>query len=482
MARNSGNNQKPSIIYWIIDYKGRWYVGKWSDSSFDFMKRHHLSDAYPWVNFTVTQYKWEKEWNESLKQNGFKNDTFINQINSLDINTVANSIKNSLNSFTDQQFVIDNVKYNLFDALKVFWDKDDLAVVEAICILLATKNGSLNTQIDFLTHKNSYLTAADINSYISKNAIINRFTNARFGWFNIGFRNLKNYSEKDFSDEIDDTVKGFISKLTGVDKKSIYMNKSDVRKVLEAVSKVASNQTIKHMNTTISNIMNKFHGRGSTEIKKQLREFQKNLKSYENKKAGELYKAFYNCLDNAKSSFEVNMKIDRYVKTAELLAGILQQWFATNNIEQFLTGGKNWDYKNELAYEYKKNLANFIQDKIFKPIQSKSGYISQFHEWQRRKREKQAMKDYGGHSYQWFYIKYAAEELGDENLSSLSAQSKKAIEKLNIPFFTNQWRSMYREQVSLWLNSEEGSDEITTYKNFSHRFLDYTTYDEIQIY
>ena len=41
---------------------------------------------------------------------------------------------------------------------------------------------------------------------------------------------------------------------------------------------------------------------------------------------------------------------------------------------------------------------------------------------------------------------------------------------------------MYREQVSLLLNSEEGSDEITTYKNFSSRFLDYTTYDEIQIY
>lgn len=48
------------------------------------------------------------------------------------------------------------------------------------------------------------------------------------------------------------------------------------------------------------------------------------------------------------------------------------------------------------------------------------------------------MKDYGGHSYQWFYIKYASEELGNENLSSLSAQSKKAIEELNIPFFTNQ--------------------------------------------
>ena len=47
------------------------------------------------------------------------------------------------------------------------------------------------------------------------------------------------------------------------------------------------------------------------------------------------------------------------------------------------------------------------------------------------------MKDYGGHSYQWFYIKYAAEELGNENLSSLSAQSKEAIEKLDIPFFTN---------------------------------------------
>ena len=103
------------------------------------------------------------------------------------------------------------------------------------------------------------------------------------------------------------------------------MNRSDVRKVLEAVSKVASNQTIKHMNTTINNIMNKFHGRGSTEIKKQLREFQKNLKNYENKKAGDLYKAFYDCLDKAKSNFEVNMKIDRYIKTAELLANILQQ-------------------------------------------------------------------------------------------------------------------------------------------------------------
>lgn len=103
------------------------------------------------------------------------------------------------------------------------------------------------------------------------------------------------------------------------------MNRSDVRKVLEEVSKLASSKTIEHMDTTIKNIINKFHGRGSTEIKKQLTEFRKSLKSYENKKAGDLYKAFYNCLDNAKSSFEVNMKIDRYVKTAELLADILQQ-------------------------------------------------------------------------------------------------------------------------------------------------------------
>ena len=53
MARNSGNNQKPSIIYWIIDSKGRWYVGKWNDSSFDFMKRYHLDNAYPWINFLL---------------------------------------------------------------------------------------------------------------------------------------------------------------------------------------------------------------------------------------------------------------------------------------------------------------------------------------------------------------------------------------------------------------------------------------------
>ena len=480
MARNSGNNQKPSIIYWIIDYKGRWYVGKWSDSSFDFMKRHHLSDAYPWINFTTTQYKWEKEWNESLKQNGFKNDTFINQINSIDINTVANSIKNSLNSFTNQQFVIDNIKYTLFDALKIFWDQDDLEVVEAICILLATKNGSLNTQIDFLTHKNSYLTPADINSYISKDAIINRFKNARFGWFNIGFRNLKNYSEKDFSDEIDDTIIALISKFTGADKKSIHMNRSDVRKVLEAVSKVASNQTIKHMNTTINNIMNKFHGRGSTEIKKQLREFQKNLKNYENKKAGDLYKAFYDCLDKAKSHFVVNMKMDRYIKTAELLANILQQWFSTNNIEQFLTGGKNWDYKKELAYEYKKNLANFIQDNIFKPIQS-TGDIEGFHKWQIEKLEKKEQADFSGHPYQWFYIKYASIEL-DQELSSLSEQSLSRLQSYGLSFYENNWSKMYREQVSLWLNNEENHNDITTYKNFSHRFLQLQTPEEITIY
>ena len=480
MARNSGNNQKSSTIYWIIDSKGRWYVGKWNDSSFDFMKRHHLNNAYPWINFTAAQYKWEKEWNKSLKLNGFENDTFIYQINSLDINTVANSIKNSLNSFTNQQFVIDNIKYTLFDALKIFWDQDDLEVVEAICILLATKNGSLNTQIDFLTHKNSYLTTADINSYISKNAIINRFKNARFGWFDIGFRNLKNYSEKDFSDEIDDTIKALISNFIGADKKSIHMNRSDVRKVLEAVSKVASNKTIKHMNITINNIVNKFHGRGSTEIKKQLREFQKNLKNYENQKAGDLYKAFYDCLDRAKSHFVVNMKMDRYIKTAELLANILQQWFSTNNIEQFLTGGKNWDYKNELAYEYKKNLANFIQDNIFKPIQS-TGDIEGFHKWQIEKLEKKKQADFGGHSYQWFYIKYASIELNQE-LSSLSEQSLSRLQSYGLLFYEKNWSKMYREQVSLWLNNENGSNDITTYKNFSHRFLQLQTPEEITIY
>ena len=41
---------------------------------------------------------------------------------------------------------------------------------------------------------------------------------------------------------------------------------------------------------------------------------------------------------------------------------------------------------------------------------------------------------------------------------------------------------MYREQVSLWLNNEDGSNDITTYKNFSHRFLQLQTPEEITIY
>lgn len=41
---------------------------------------------------------------------------------------------------------------------------------------------------------------------------------------------------------------------------------------------------------------------------------------------------------------------------------------------------------------------------------------------------------------------------------------------------------MYREQVSLWLNNEDGSSDITTYKNFSHRFLQLKTPEEITIY
>ena len=41
---------------------------------------------------------------------------------------------------------------------------------------------------------------------------------------------------------------------------------------------------------------------------------------------------------------------------------------------------------------------------------------------------------------------------------------------------------MYREQVSLWLNNEENHNDITTYKNFSHRFLQLQTLEEITIY
>ena len=41
---------------------------------------------------------------------------------------------------------------------------------------------------------------------------------------------------------------------------------------------------------------------------------------------------------------------------------------------------------------------------------------------------------------------------------------------------------MYREQVSLWLNNEDGSSDITTYKNFSHRFLQVEDAKDIENY
>ena len=95
--------------------------------------------------------------------------------------------------------------------------------------------------------------------------------------------------------------------------------------------------------------------------------------------------------------------------------------------------------------------------------------------------EKKKQADFGGHSYQWFYIKYASIELNQE-LSSLSEQSLSRLQSYGLSFYENNWSKMYREQVSLWLNNEDGHNDITTYKNFSHRFLQLQTPEEITIY
>lgn len=90
---------------------------------------------------------------------------------------------------------------------------------------------------------------------------------------------------------------------------------------------------------------------------------------------------------------------------------------------------------NNLTNDYKEKLSAYIQKTVFKLIQNE-GDITNFRKWQTEKIKSHRMKDFGGTSYQWFYIKYASEEL-DQELPSLRQQSLSIIETLKFPFLEN---------------------------------------------
>ena len=452
------------------------YVGKWSTNDAGFMSTHHMIAAYPWVKITNSQYKWEVQWHKSLCNTGFKNDEYIQDIRSLPIEEVAEKIKRSINS-NKTKFRIDNVDYSVFDSLKILWGRGDLEVVEALCILLAAKlpAGCLNTQIDFLPHRQRFLTGDDIEKYLSPQSLKNRYATVQEGWFSIGFRNLKNLSKSDFKKDFYKLNKALVEKVIGKSVKAIYMNRDDVRKVLEAITVAVTSKTIKHMCDTIKRIQEQIPGESGKTIRYKLEEFKKTLQSYEGQKKGNLYKAFFECLDKGKDELaDMNLQDHIQEKDAlEHLSQILIEWVREHRLSNFLRGGKVYDKHKELDNKYKKDMTDWIQTNVFKPhfVRDKVYTQKQVNKYKNSNHQKL------GHIW--------LPPTGEPYTVSLIRASEKYLpESL---FFVNSWfngrkgqSSMYGEQVSIWLGTEDPFCFWHTIKAFenqppSETQLDYST-------
>lgn len=157
-------------------------------------------------------------------------------------------------------------------------------------------------------------------------------------------------------------------------------------------------------------------------------------------------------------------------KLNEAYSKLFMQFFTTFPIDQLFKQVPNF---HEQIDKYVRNsFKDYIQKNIFANFNEE-----EFAKWQHQKAENEKQIDHGGQNYQWFYFKYASLEL-NQTVDSLYAQTKAQIETLKIPFITNNWHQIYREQVSLWLKDK---DDIGRYANY-HRFLHLSNVNEITCY
>lgn len=501
-------NGLSDMIFYVIDFKGKKYLGELSPKTFngDYMRYHLNNTNLPFYQTDrVFKDAWEKDLSDVIRKNGFK-DTIKNDFGdcySFKAPPVIDLLNTSMKNFFHNHYpALDGIEpiVALYEIL--IKQSTNIRPIENILINLLFKsnpNGILNTHANYGTKK---LIA---------------------GQWNITSAQLKEIRRQALSKKVQIYIsvdsqiasqvlnpahyQKLIEKLGNRANLPILLNNENAKTITKFIERKISLRSLtslyKELVNYWDNVPDKIKPQFEDDFYSLAYSLEKRLDALEckwkeikkvkkAKRKGVITKADIKDTKNyttwlnevTKFTDKVNTKVYSTevmpIDIIELFMKAINDWFTVANFKDFIPGEVILYDKEIIKRQYKKDLSAYFQKSIFMPIQS-TGDIEGFHKWQIEKLEKKKQADFGGHSYQWFYIKYASIEL-DQDLSSLSEQSLSRLQGNGLTFYEKNWSKMYREQVSLWLNNEENHNDITTYQHFSSRFLQLQTAEEITIY
>ena len=484
------------FIFYTIEYDNKLYLGELSPKTEkgDFMKYHLKRTNLPFYTAdNKLPEAWEGEWSSDLKQNGFKGFETKMHCKSYSFSTVVKNLSDSLSKYD----VDLDMLYNI-----LMKQSTDIRPIENLLINVARKDHDIwNTHANF----GLILSNVDKNTWNLQGTQIQRLQKEALQYsptigVSIDLETAKLISDPKY-------IENWINKYGSTEYIYFKLKPSNIDNVQSFIGRRISLRSLKKLYKSTYNyfyglpekIQEAYESKFTSlldemaarikkldtawnEIKTIKKSNRKGWKRQEDVRDRRTYKSW---LDEVSELSKQAQKAQFKMSTPDVIEDFMNKvnkWLRDpqTTLTSLLGTGTEYTGWNDLTNDYKEKLSGYIQNAVFKPIQN-GGDITNFRKWQTEKIKSHQMKDFGGTSYQWFYIKYASEEL-DQELPSLREQSLSIIETLKFPFLENNWSQMYREQVSLWLNNEDGHNDITTYKNFSHRFLQLQTPEEITIY
>lgn len=418
-------------IYKIITNQGV-YVGKWNDETVGFMTQHHLPRALPWKN--IAKDAWEVSWRESLRQFGWNNGSYFQDIQQWSEDAVIANLKRTFKncSLEPDAFWDDIVTY--------WWKKGhERDVAEALCIMLATKESSiLNTQIDFLTRD---FTGKNVEVLLSVDELNRRAFAANKNIFNVEV--WVSISAEDVEEEL---AKSFEN--AGFKRVNLFNNK----KFTDAITNIVSKHTIERIIDSLKNVKDKVQKNkvpGRVAIRKSIDELIQRLNSSGDASYQEIIKIVKDGLKEARQQSKITDLLKGKTKaSAAQFIEQLTDWLKKTNLSDVLNGGKPvlCDNQSTMGKGYKKMFTNFIQETIFYPIPTNPNRAEL-----NRNRIEFSIDNNAAFSSQIYRPNYS--NSSSETLKSKTQQNP-AISQF--VFVLTNWDKIYPEQVKLWQHIKLG--------------------------
>lgn len=438
------SRSRSPVIYVLETAKG-YYIGKYSNGGFF---EYHLQKAFPWIGKKQesldqeNDVAFEQDWQASIRKEGYQA-YYVSRAWYVSADVLGIKI---LDAFNDTAMGKENpyTQEELMNFLKGVWhvlDKKDYEIMETLMIVLGRSSGYPIVNIS-----NNWLQKgkdADARVLFSTKEML-----AREERFAKTMPDLWITLSGDELDKIGDIIETAVQKHTN-SKGKIVVNLAKNPQLVEYLSGVVSDSTIKHIEYKLTNYAKGLKGR-PPEVLKELQKEIKEIKQGKDK--GQLRSEFYKKLIDYYEHRHENWKMEVHkeaTKNMQLAEKLLQQWL---NVMPNYVGGIFTEV-DVRQYDdlYKKSFTKFLQEIIDDTIKYLPEYSATQHEiYQQNRRIYPLIK---------YLPKTNYEGNKGETVQKL-IENKLQNTINNFKYVLDNWHygtddsSVYGEQISIWLASQ----------------------------